>query len=233
MTLYEIYELMNFIGNKDYEGNVITPERFKILIKAVNIEYFREKYGLPEQYQPGRPVPLEYAEATLKSIDDLRAFKERLAAREVTDGLMLVPDDYAHYDTIIYNYVKNINGVDTTLPRPVEILRESEAVERRGNYTKRPTLQNPIGVIRNDGIFIEPITITEVDFTYYRWPNDPVFVYNQYDGYITYDAGSSTELEWTKDEHLQIVALMMSYMGVHLRVQDIFNYAEMKKKEGI
>jgi len=38
MTLFEMYNLIELIVNKDYSGNVITPERFSDLIKVVNID---------------------------------------------------------------------------------------------------------------------------------------------------------------------------------------------------
>lgn len=233
MSLIEIHQLIEFICNKDYDGNEISPARFAPLLKVANIEHFRKKYGLPEQYQPGRPIPLEYAEITLKNIDDLRAFKVGPTATAVTAGKFNYPSDYAHKDELRYNFVKNINGTATVLPRPVEILRESQLSDRLGNYTKRPTTKNPAGVLRGDGIYIYPTTITTVDFSYYRWPVDPVFEYYQNDGYIEYNAGSSVELEWPKDEHMPIVALMLSYVGINLRVADIVQYSEMKKKEGV
>lgn len=59
-----MYNVIELIVNKDFSGNIITPERFNELIKVVNIDLFRKKYGLPEQYQPGRPVPKEYVEIT-------------------------------------------------------------------------------------------------------------------------------------------------------------------------
>ena len=233
MTLFEIYDLIGYITNKDYDGNEITPDRFASLIKVANIEYFRKKYGLPEQYQPGRPVPLEHAEITLKSIDDLRMFKVGPATTVVTGGMFAYPADYAHKDEIRYDFVKSINGSNVTLPRPVEILRESQLSDRLGNWTKRPTTQNPVGVLRSDGIYIYPTTITSVEFSYYRFPVDPVFAYNLHDGYISYDAGSSTELEWSREEHGQITALVLSYIGINLRSQEVYQYSELKKKEGV
>lgn len=232
MTLWESYKLIEFICNKDYDGNIITPERFDMLIKVANIDLFRKKYGLPEQYQPGRPIPREYAEVTLKNMDDLKTFKVSLINTAVTGGVLPYPENYAHRDEVTYNFTKTINGVATVLPRPVEIIRESEASERRGNFTKQPTLQDPIGVVRSDGIYIYPISIDLVDFSYYRWPSDPVFAYNLADGYITYNAGDSTEFEWTKDEHITLVTMMLSYIGINLREADVFQYAELKKQKG-
>jgi len=231
MTLGEIYTLIEFIVNKDY-GNIITPERFKMLIKVVNIDLFRQKYGIPEEYQPGRPIPNERADITLKNTDDLKAFKLRLPNRTVEDGVMLYPADYAHRDTVVYNYSKTINSVATSLPRPVEILRESEFASREGNYTKRPTLQNPIGVMRVDGIHIRPITIASCDLNYYRFPADPEFVYTEEDGYFTYDSASSTEPEWGKDEHFTLTKMCLALIGVNLRIEEIVAYSEQKLKTG-
>ena len=232
MTLFQMYELLELILNKDYSGNIISPDKFNQLIKVVNIDKFRKKSGLPEQYQPGRPIPLEYADITLKNTDDLRPFKKSMINTGISGGILPIPSDYAHRDSITYKYTRTIDGSSVVIPRPVEILRESQAVARMGNYTKQPTLMYPIGVVRSTGIFIYPATITNVDFFYYRWPTDPSFVYNQFEGYITYNAASSIEFEWPRDEHISLVAILLSYIGINLREADIYQYAELKKQKG-
>lgn len=232
MTLFEMYNLVRFIGNKDFDGNIITPTRFNELIKVVNIELFRNKYGLPEEYQPGRPVPLEYVDVTLKNTDDLKAFRVSLVNTPVVAGVLPFPANYAHRDTIVYNFTKTINSVATVLPREVEMLREGQMAERRGNYTKRPTTQNPCGVVRLDGIYIYPTTITLVDFYYFRFPVDPIFGYVEADGYVTEDASASTQFEWTKDEHIVLTRMILSYIGINLRENEVIAYAENKLKQG-
>ena len=212
MSLWEIYSLIKFITNKDFSGNVITPENFNELIKVVNIDLFRKKYGLPEEYQPGRPVPNEHVDITLKNTDDLKIFRKSLVNTPVTLGVLPYPSDYAHRDEIVYNFVKNIDGMNVPLPRGVEILNESQMSQRRGNYTKQPTTGHPCGVLRLDGIHIYPETISAVDFYYFRFPNDPVFAYVRGDGFITYDPVGSTEFEWVRDEHLTLTRMILSYI---------------------
>ena len=232
MNLFTAYELLRFICNKDFAGNIITPERFKLLIKVVNIDLYRKKYGLPEGYSPGSPVPVEHIDITIKNTDDMKAFKMDLSNTPVTGGVLPYPSDYAHRDTVVYRYSKTINKVATELPRPVEILRDAQAAERRGNYTKRPTVKDPIGVMRQDGIYIYPKTITSVDFYYWRWPREPSFVYVTEDGYITYDALSSVEFEWPEDEHNTLNSMMLTYIGVNLRENEIVQYSGLKQKQG-
>jgi len=232
MTLFEMYELVELILNKDYSGNIWSPDRFRQLIKVVNIDKYRKKFGLPEEYQPGRPIPREFAEITLKNADDMKAFKMFISNTACPAGLLSYPTDYAHRDQITYNRTVTIDGTATVVPRQVEILRESEATARRGNYTKAPSLKNPIGVMRNNGIQIYPTTITSVDFAYWRWPAEPTFNYNQFAGYITYDSATSTEFEWPQDEHTSLVRMILEYMGVNLREADIVQYANTKLQQG-
>jgi hypothetical protein len=232
MTLFEMYELMGTIVNKDYSGNIITPARFRQLIKAVNIDYFKNKYGLPEEYQPGRPIPLEYADITLKNTDDIKAFKMFVENTPCPAGLLPYPTDYAHRDSIKYNETVTINKVATVMKRKVEILRESQADDRLSNFTKQPTVTYPIGVVRATGIQIYPVTIAQVDFSYLRWPVDPVFTYIQAAGYITYDATNSVEFEWPKDCHTDLVRMMLEIMGIRLREAEILQYANTKLQQG-
>ena len=227
MTLFEIFSLIEYIGNKDFSGNVIPPDRFNQLIKVVSIEHFREKYGLPEEYQPGRPIPAEFADITIKNTDDLKAFKMPLFGRAVANGILGYPGDYAHRDTFVYNFSKTINSVATIFPRPIEVLREAEFASRNGNYTKRPTTYNPICVLRSDGVHIRPITITSVDMFYYRFPVDPVFLYDEADGYIT-DKVGSVQFEFPKDEGYTLTKKILSLVGINLREDQLIQYAEQK-----
>jgi hypothetical protein len=225
---------MELILNKDYGGNVLTPERFRQLIKVVNIDKFKKKFGLPEEYQPGRPIPREYVEITLKNADDLRKFKATpLINTPAVAGLLPYPEDYAHRDQIVYNQTVFTGVASEVIPRQVEILTETQAAARRSNYTKAPTTTYPIGVMRSAGIQIYPITITEVDFYYWRFPVEPVFSYNQYAGYITYNAAASVEFEYPADEHTSLVVMMLGYLGINMRENDILQYSEMKKQTGV
>lgn len=169
---------------------------------------------------------------TLKNTDDLKPFKQLYQNRVVSNGVMSYPSDYAHRQSVVYNFSKTINHVATSLPRPVEILREEEFAARTGNYTKQPTTQNPIGVVRSDGIHIRPLTIVSVDFNYYRWPLDPVFSYTTGDGFITYNATTSVEFEWPIDEHITLVRMILNYVGVNLRSSDIVQYSDAMIKTG-
>jgi hypothetical protein len=240
MTLWDIYNLVNLIVNKDFGGNIITPEQFKDLIKVVNIDLFRNKYGLPEEYQPGRPIPKEYAEITLKNMDDLKAFKVFLKNVPLVNGTIPYPADYCHRIELTNNFTIKINKVDTVLPKGIEVLTESQLSSRLGNYTKRPVSRMPICTFRSDAIYIWPFEvsdivpdpITQVDFAYFRWPHDPVFAYVIGDGEITYDAVNSVEPEWPQDEYITLTAMLLKYIGINLRAEEIVQIANQQIQTG-
>jgi hypothetical protein len=240
MTLGAMYDLLNFIGNKDFSGNIITPKRFQMLLPIIQLDWFRKKYGLPEGYQPGRPIPNEYIEITQKNLDDMKSFKVFLKNVPVVNGKVNYPADYCHKAELTNNFTIKINKVDTVLPKGLEVLNESQLSSRLGNFTKRPVSRMPICTFRSDAIYVWPFEvadnvpdpITAVDFAYYRWPIDPVFSYTQGDGFITYDPANSIELEVPRDEHLIIARMTLSYIGINLRENDITVYAETKLKEG-
>jgi len=231
MTLFEQWELVNFIANKDYGGSVIEPDRFGQLAKLVNLDMLKIKMGLPEEYQLGAPLSRQYLDATQRLTDETRFLKTRVAAQTVTAGVVSYPANYFSFNSMRYGYQRQVDGVSTVLWKGVEVLTEDEYSDRAGNWTKLPSAKNPVCVVRSDGIYVYPIIIPQVDFTYIRYPIDPVFVYVQAAGYIT--AGASTEYEWSSHLHRDLTMMILSYIGINLREQELEAYAERHKKEGV
>ena len=162
MTLFDMFSLVNLICNKDFDGNIITPDRFDQLIKVVNIDLFRNKYGLPEEYQPGRPIPKEYVEITQKNLDDMKAFKVFLKNVPVVNGKVAYPADYCHKAELTNNFTIKINKIATVLPKGLEVLNESQVSSRLGNYTKRPVSRMPICTFRSDAIYVWPFEVADM-----------------------------------------------------------------------
>jgi len=231
MTLFEQWELVNFIANKDYGGNVVEPDRFNQLVKIVNLDLFKIKMGLPEEYQLGVPISRQYLDATQRLTDETRFLKTRVAAQTVTVGVIAYPANYFSLNAIRYGYQRIIDGVSTVLWKTVEVLTESEYSDRAGNWTKLPSAKNPVCVVRSDGVYVYPIIIPQVDFTYIRYPITPVFVYVQAAGYIT--AGASTEYEWPVHLHMDLTSRILSFIGINIREQELQQYAETHKQQGV
>lgn len=231
MTLFEQWELVNYIANKDYGGNVIQPDKFGQLVKLVDLDLFKVKMGLPEDYQLGAPLSRQYLDATQRLTDETRFLKAREAAQAVASGIVAFPADYFRFNAIRYGYQRQVDGSPKVIWKPVDPLTEDEYSDRAGNSIKEPTAKNPVCVIRSDGIHIYPTTIVQVDFTYIKYPVAPNFVYVQETGYIT--AGASTEYEWPTHLHRDLTMMILSYIGINLREQQLEQYAEQHKAQGV
>jgi hypothetical protein len=234
MTLFEQWELVNYIANKDYGGQVIEPEQFNALTKVVNIDMLKLKFGLPEEYQVGAPFARQYLDATQRLTDETRFLKTRTGiATGSFNSSATIPADYFTFITASYIYQRNIDGVSTNIEKMIEILTPDEATERLGNFTKQPSPTNPIGVFGSFVISLYPDeTIGTVLFDYIRYPTDPEFDYVVGAGFIT-DGGSSVEYEWPKHLHMDLTRMILSYIGINMREQQLEQYAEQHKTQGV
>jgi hypothetical protein len=232
MTIFEMYRFMEFIINKDYEGNAFTPDQHNQNVKWANLDLFKIKMGLPEGYQPGQPISQQSFDATQMLTDDTRFLRKIDPTAALTGGLLEYPGDYFTHNSMRYNYQRNVDGVATTIPRMVEILTEDEYSDRAGRWLKRPTTWDPVAVIRAEGIQVYPITLNEVDFTYIRYPEQPNFSYVVQAGYIEEDQSNTVEFEWPEHLHMDLVRIMLSYCGINIRDEQLFQYAEQKKAQG-
>jgi len=240
MTLMQMYDFIKFIGDKDFNGNFFKPEQYKLAIIAANIDLFKKVTGLPEEYQPGTPVAREYFEMNHKALAEISDFKQHIFNQAVSSGAFVIPSDYVYWDSMTYNWQTTVDGQARTFPRTVELLRENELADRRGNFTKAPSAKYPVTVMRknmtespNDRFDLYPDTINAVDIHYYRMPVEPVFDYTIVSNEIVYAPGTSTEFEWGKVKHMDLVRIMMSYLGMNLSKEDLIQYAEMQKAKGI
>jgi hypothetical protein len=232
MTLFEQWELVNYIANKDYGGNVIEPDRFAQLVKVANIDLFKVKMGLPEDFQPGVALFRQHLDVVQRLTDETRFLHKRVASQAVTAGVVSYPSDYFGFDAMRYGYQRQVDGSATVLWKPVETMTEDEYSDRSGNWTKRPTTKNPVCVFRSNGIHVYPTSIPQVDFAYVRYPADPVFDYTQQTGYIE-EGASPVEYEWPKHLHRDLTMLILGYISINIREQQLEQYAEQHKAQGV
>ena len=233
MRIFQMYELMNFIINKDYEGNAFTPSQLADLVKVANLELFKIKMGLPEDYSPGQPLSRQGLDLTQRLTDETRFLKKLDPTITVASGVIAYPSDYFTISALRHNYPRTIDGAATAIPRPIEILTEDEYSDRAGKWLKRPTTWDPVAVIRDDGIHVYPNSIASAEIAYIKYPEEPIFAYTLHTGYITEDVPGTTEFEWPEILHMDLVRIMLSFTGVHLRDEQLFQYAEQKKAAGV
>ena len=238
MNLQEIFDFINYTANKEQTGATCTPFQFQSFISAANIDYYNLKLGLPQEYKPGMTLPRQAWETTQRITDDLRAFKvilggETTAAQPVdANGQMVIPSDYWAMSTIRYKKAE-VDGCTTNLFwRPVEVLKDADFNDRLSSVLKAPDYDYPICCFYNTYIQIYPKNLGYVTFTYLRRPVTPVYGYTIVNDVPVYDAATSTQFEFPENDHLDICRIILGYMGINIREQQLLQYAELMKTKG-
>lgn len=249
MTLGEIHTLVNYILNKEQNGEAISPVQFNTILQATNIDYFNKKYGLPEQWQPGQQLPIEAWEKTQKISDDLRMFKSVVEPMTIngTTGRASLPTNYVHTSSIRRTFMITQGGVPRVTE--IELLPDAEFNSRLTDPIIKPSFENPIATLYGNEIEFAPRNIQRCVFTYLRTPLQPVFDYDIVNTEVQYLApgqnhtnnsvlpsgtpSTSVELEWPETNHISFVSVLIGYCGINLRENQIIQYSEAKKVRGI
>lgn len=239
MNLGWLYNFLNYIANKEQSGNGFTPEEFNRILGAVNLDYFKLKYGLPEQYRPGQPLPAQSYEITQKITDDLRSCKVWMGgpneAQMAVDvyGRADIPSNYVHVSSVRYKYSVNDGCSATITPSTVEILTDAQIGDRLSNSIKMPTLKDPVCIFYSDFIQFYPINIGYIDFTYLRMPTTPVFGFDEVNYEVVYNASTSTEFDYPDEDYVDLARMLLGYIGINLREPQLQTYAEQHKQMGV
>lgn len=234
----EVYELVQFIANKDQSGNTMSPDEFNLSLRRAADDYFRWLYGLPHKYAPNFPMPAPAYELTQKIKDDMRVLK--VAGDDAifdvsAGGRMTIPDDYVAVTSIYYKLFKSGETCDDTEGeiRPVERIDDDKWAGRVSSSLKKPTKKRPICNFRNNHVQFEPKNLGKVYFEYLRCIQTPIWGYTIVNDVAVYDEASSTQLEFPKIVTNDIVRIILSYVGINLREPELLAYAEDKKANGI
>ena len=233
ININEIKQFIDFISNKEQSGTAYSISQFNIACQAANIDLFKLRYGLPEDYTPGMPLPRQAYEVTQKMKDDLRSCKE-VVTLPVSNGILTLPSDYVHKTALTYIKVTNSScGEDPIVKRKgIQFLDDDKFDGRCDAVIKAPTQDFPIANILKDSIRIEPKSIKSVEFSYLRTPNKPVWGYTNNNGIEQYNPSSSTDFEWNGILFTDISKIILSYLSINLRDNDLYAAIEQYKNSG-
>jgi len=249
MTLYELYNLANYIVKVTNKGKTLTPNKFEEIWNRRQVDYFKEIYA-------------EY-ESTTAITDILRPFKKLIDQGDVTvvsDLYFELPSDYFHFSSLSY---VDADGSFS----PFDMVTKSEALMRKASVITKPTVSDPICYELDNKLYIEPYD-DSLDFhmSYLAYPQDVLFDYyvdtdgvvqylaadayhdwvdgefdrsgNEYgSGSVStsvsgYDYQSATvEPEWNEEDQLKILEYILRDIGISIDSMGIYEYANIQKNE--
>jgi len=236
MNLDDIRNLVSLITADKGVTASLTPDDFSDMLHLAQLKYYKQKIGLPEEYQPGMPVPKQAYEITDRMIEDLRVFKKVIGGTSTTpitvdtDGHYTLPEDYFIATSLTYSNV--VDGV--SYERKIERLNDLEYESVTTKVSTKPDEWYPVCNIQNTYIRFYPVLAGgNISMVYLRLPVKPDYVVKMDHGYYEYDSINSTELEWGDLQLIDILTILLGDLGIELRSQDVLNYSEKLKAKGV
>lgn len=226
---------IDFIANKEQSGTAYTINQLNNAFQAANIDLFKLRYGLPEDYQPGLPMPPQGYEVTQKMKDDLRACKVITTLPVNSSGEMILPSDYVHRTAITYKKIINstTGGDPTEYRKSVESIDDNKWDERLDNSIKTPSIDFPVCNFMVDRIRFSPKTLGQVEFSYLKVPSKPVWGYLTTTGVEVYNPSTSTNFDWNEILFTDIAKIVISYLSINLRDSELHNAMAEYKSKGV
>lgn len=221
MTIKEIHDFILLLLNKHNTGYAAPAEIDSALDRA-QMWYFNRLYGNIEEYQPGRPVPRVAYGSTTAIHDHLAPFKATSTSSSNSSGSISLPSDYMHVIAIRKNNIS------------VPLISEDELGIRLDSYLFEPTSTEPVSVISGKGTLqLHPKeTHNTMEVDYLKRPTKPVFGFTQSGRTITYNSGTSTQMDWNEPALNAIMMRALQYLGVNLEDGLIVQYTEGKIQQG-
>lgn len=217
LTNDSIITIINTVLNKDLSGNSINTSEFQALINAQSQLLFADKLGIPNEYARDIPTARKGAGVSKVLTSDLRPFyvREQLTVIGGVANLASLASTYA--------YLLAINPASIS-GRGFKELRPDEVADFLGSVVILPTVDDPNFEWRDStSLLIYPATIASIIVMYYKEPRQAVVVYTTNGTTLLeeYDAGNSTELEWTDNDKVIIAYRILRDAGVNIEKSDV------------
>lgn len=236
MNLEQIKELIILLaGDKGVKLNY-GPEDFEDILHNSQLRHFKVKMGLPEEYQPGIPLPKQAFEINQRLTEDTRHFKvvrgwnisEPLEVDE-DKGVIDYPEDYYIVSAMSYFHAVSSSEV---YERSIEPLSDLEFNMANTSLVEKPDYMFPTCNMQKDMIRVMPKDIGPVNMVYVRLPKRPVYKVIDNGDFFQYDPDNSVELEWDELNQIDIVIKVLADLGISMQSQAVLEYAQTIKKEG-
>ena len=189
-----------------------------------SLDLFNYVYGLREEYQPGRPIPLVAFGFTQKVLDDLQVFITDPTILSPTNGIAPLPSDYVHWS--------KIETTNDGLTREIKVVQDAHWNFRRNRVVAAPTTESPVCRIFNNQVEFLPTTLLDIKLTYLKTPTKAVFAFTLVNDRPVYDDANSVDFEWGEDNHIDIIARTLKFLGINLEDETLRLYSAQRVETG-
>lgn len=228
MTISESFALLQYVANKNQNGN-ITPAQFNLLAPIAQMSVINDRLGNVKKYKSHDPVPPFGYGISQKGREELRPITNAFQTLTlVSTSKYTYPVDSLYIDHI---------SVAGRTARPVGI--DEYQILSTDSVIKAPSAEYPVYCPMGDSIYIYPAPGSTPLCTYVRRPITPIWNYTIVNGEAVYAAtggiigdGLSHDFELSVTTHFEICMRMLSQIGINLSMDSITQYAELQEQKG-
>ena len=208
-NINDIYNQMIFIVRKERGVFVTVDEAMQTLDNAQleAVEEWFSTYGTTQIIH-----------------DAIRKLRVQKSFTSDSTGLVTFDADYLHLIGGAYTVSgSSINNV--------RFLNEDELALALKSQLRAVSTSNPIAIDASVGFRLYPAATQSGFYNYLRRPATPVLGYTQTGRTITYNSGTSTQLEFTDVYINNIISRALKFWGINMAEQDIQQFAQIQTQE--
>ena len=236
INVNELYQFVLFVSNKQQSSGTITPSQFNLVLKRAYTQWVTERYNDPNKMAMGSNVPARYGyQLNQKITDDIKHLIVDPADYDVdASGKMEYPEDYLHISSCRYKYRKQLD-CDEIITKEVDVkaMKDSEIGHILTSQIVEPTKRYPYLAFYKDYIQFFPKDLGKVTMTYLKKPETPEWTYTIVNGRPVYDDTSSVDVDAPDEAMNEIAFRMLSFLGMNIREQQLVQYSEQLKSQGV
>jgi hypothetical protein len=257
----QLKRYIEYLAAKDISGGYIPPVDYNDSIAILTNKIVRKYFGLPEQYQPGSPIPGISWEVSQLVTDYISQLKPTKILSVDKNGIATKPSDYLHKSSIGASWITVVENTDndtlaeecceegetvqTTKAKstktmydvswiPVTVVSDNEKYSWIGSELRKPTKQYPIAIFEDaDKIQFYPQNIKSVKFTYIRYPKKPIWNYNIIQGQPVYTALGSQDIELPEICIDELAVTILDRIGITIREPGLVDWSRFIKSTGL
>lgn len=215
MNINEVRQWVDFVANKTQSG-VIKTSQFNLAAQNSQLEFFNKQFRI--------------FQTTKEVTDALRVWLTPVPlSPSPTTGMCNYPDDYMRFNAVYRQYFEDN---EAKLYEVTEV-NNDEIGNMMMSQIIQPTLKYP-RVSRYDTYMqFYPKKIGAIQLNYFRRPANPVWGFTVVSGRQVYDPTTSVDLEVLPEFDNEICMMILSYIGINLREDQLIQFAEMLKKQRV
>lgn len=217
MNINEIYELVSYMVDK-YQGTYLSPNDFNMAINAAQRQYLNFLTGETAEFNQGSRRASGGFSNDVTTGGSLSNFLKE-GTLTIVSQLAPQPDDFY-----------KISAMRTTDDDYAVMRVGSDKVYSYiNNPIDSPTTTTPIYTEIGTNFKFWPASLSSAKIIYFK---KPVQVKWAYTGNLVYDAGSSVQLEWPDNDHMDIVYRTLGIIGVNMKDIDLIRVSQTVKNDG-